>query len=110
MKFSDAMVGAKRNSSKSCYDKNSVEYREKRAKNNNAVKKSRDKSKQKSMEASARVKQLQVENENLRGTVENMQQELRYLKDMLINQAGSLLTHDACPMSCFVLKFRICFL
>jgi len=90
MKNPRSMVGAKRNVGKnSSYDKNSAEYRDKRAKNNNAVKKSRDKSKQKSREASQRVQQLQVENENLKATVDNMQAELRYLKDMLISQAGA---------------------
>jgi len=70
-------------------DKNSEEYREKRMKNNNAVKRSRDKTKQKAQEASDRVQKLQVENEHLRSTVDIMTQELKYLKEMLISQAGT---------------------
>jgi predicted nuclease with TOPRIM domain len=58
-------------------------------KNNSAVKRSRDKSKQKSQEAQTRVQMLQSENERLRSTVDNMTQELKYLKEMLICQAGS---------------------
>lgn len=69
-------------------DKGSAEYREKREKNNNAVKRSRDKSKAKAVEAQVRVQKLQSENEYLRTTVDGMTQELKYLKEMLISQAG----------------------
>lgn len=71
-------------------DKSSTEYREKREKNNNAVKRSRDKSKAKAVEAQMRVHKLQTENECLRLTVDNMTTELKYLKEMLISQAGQL--------------------
>jgi len=71
-------------------DKNSSEYREKREKNNNAVKRSRDKSKAKAVEAQVRVQKLQTENEYLRSTVDNMTSELKYLKEMLISQAGAV--------------------
>jgi CCAAT/enhancer binding protein (C/EBP) gamma len=70
-------------------DKYSEEYREKRMKNNVAVKRSRDKSKAKAREAQGRVQQLQAENEQLQGTVDAMTSELRYLKEMLISQAGT---------------------
>jgi len=66
-----------------------MEYKEKRMKNNVAVKKSRDKSKAKAREAQTRVQQLQVENDHLQNTVDNMTSELRYLKDILISQAGT---------------------
>jgi len=70
-------------------DKNSPEYLEKRMKNNSAVKRSRDKTKAKAVEATTRVQRLQIENEHLRSTVDNMTSELKYLKEMLICQAGT---------------------
>jgi len=81
-------MGSKKKSSN--LDKNSSEYREKREKNNNAVKRSRDKSKAKAQEAQVRVHKLQSENEYLRTTVDGMTQELKYLKEMLISQAGAV--------------------
>jgi CCAAT/enhancer binding protein (C/EBP) gamma len=80
-------MGSKRKQSNSV-DKNTPEYLEKRIKNNRAVKRSRDKTKAKAQEATTRVQRLQVENENLRSTVDNMTAELKYLKEMLICQAG----------------------
>jgi uncharacterized coiled-coil DUF342 family protein len=82
-------MGSKRKQSGNGVDKNSMEYREKRQKNNNAVKRSRDKTKQRSQEANQRVNQLMHENEHLKSTVDSMTRELQYLKDMLICQAGS---------------------
>lgn len=79
-------MGSKKKAS--MLDKGSLEYREKREKNNNAVKRSRDKSKAKAMEAQHRVQKLQNENEYLRTTVDSMTSELKYLKEMLISQAG----------------------
>ncbi|CAL8131718.1 unnamed protein product [Orchesella dallaii] len=81
-------MGSKKKSA--MMDKNSSEYREKREKNNNAVKRSRDKSKAKAVEAQVRVQKLQTENEYLRSTVDNMTTELKYLKEMLISQAGAV--------------------
>jgi len=69
-------------------DKNSPDYLEKRIKNNRAVKRSRDKTKAKAQEATTRVQRLQADNEHLRNTVDNMTAELKYLKEMLICQAG----------------------
>ncbi|XP_021957791.1 CCAAT/enhancer-binding protein gamma [Folsomia candida] len=70
-------------------EKHSMEYKEKRMKNNVAVKRSRDKSKMKAREAQSRVQQLQAQNEHLHNTVDSMTSELRYLKDLLISQAGT---------------------
>jgi len=81
-------MGSKKNKG-SDVDKYSEEYREKRMKNNVAVKRSRDKSKAKAREAQTRVQQLQAENESLQNTVDAMTAELRYLKEMLISQAGT---------------------
>jgi len=76
-------------SSSSGFEKCTTEYREKRAKNNIAVKRSRDKTKAKARESQVRVQQLQSENEQLQSTVDAMTCELRYLKDLLISQAGT---------------------
>jgi len=82
-------AGAGGGSSSSGYEKCTTEYREKRAKNNIAVKRSRDKTKAKARESQVRVQQLQSENEQLQATVDAMTCELRYLKDLLISQAGT---------------------
>lgn len=84
-----AEMGSKRKSGGGGQERSTVEYKEKRLKNNVAVKKSRDKSKAKAREAQMRVQHLQVQNEQLQQTVDNMTSELRYLKDLLISQAGT---------------------
>jgi len=82
-------MGSKKNKGNNGPEKFSPEYREKRMKNNVAVKRSRDKSKQKAREAQVRVQQLQMENDQLQTTVDSMTSELRYLKELLISQAGT---------------------
>ena len=81
-------MGSKRKSNSSQVDKNSAEYREKRQKNNNAVKRSRNKSKQKNVEASVRVSQLMRENEELEAKNQDMTEALKHLRDILIKHNG----------------------
>lgn len=71
-------------------DKNSPEYREKRQKNNNAVKRSRDKSKQKNVEAVERVSKLVQDNADLEEGNRNMAEALEDLKDILLSHSESL--------------------
>jgi len=77
-------------------NKGTDQYREKRMKNNYAVKKSRDKTKQKAQEASDRVRQLEVDNQNLKITIDTMTQELEYLKKVLFSNANGK-NFENCP-------------
>lgn len=68
-------------------DKNSDEYRKRRERNNLAVKKSRTKSKLKSIETSQTVSMLKAENDHLQREVELLSRELRCLKDIFVAHA-----------------------
>lgn len=70
-------------------DKNSDEYRRKREKNNMAVKKSRTKSKQKTMETLHRVNALKAENDELQQKIDILSKELRLLKDLFMAHANN---------------------
>ena len=70
-------------------DKNSDEYRRKREKNNMAVKKSRTKSKQKTMETLHRVNALKAENVELQQKIDILSKELRLLKDLFMAHANN---------------------
>lgn len=67
--------------------KDSEEYREKRNRNNVAVRKSRNKSKIKVMETEKRVKELEEENGHLQNKIALLTKELNVLKS-LFNSAG----------------------
>ncbi|KAF8383155.1 hypothetical protein PRIPAC_72297 [Pristionchus pacificus] len=58
------------------------DYREKRARNNEAVNRTRQKKKQEEMDISTKVKTLLVENSALERKVESLQKELSFLKEM----------------------------
>jgi hypothetical protein len=66
-------------------DKNSEEYRQKRFKNNIAVRRSRMKSKAKSEELQTKVKELTTENDRLNKKVELLSKELTVLKSLFTN-------------------------
>lgn len=70
--------------------KDTVEYFEKRERNNVAVRKSRDKAKQKQDETQQRVQQLTDENENLNKKLDLLTKELNVLKSLFINVGSSL--------------------
>jgi hypothetical protein len=70
--------------------KDTVEYFEKRERNNVAVRKSRDKAKQKQEETQQRVQQLVDENENLNKKLDLLTKELNVLKSLFINVGSSL--------------------
>jgi len=79
--------GSKRNMES--LDKDSEEYRKRRERNNLAVKKSRTKTKQKTMETLQRVSQLRAENEMLESKIKLLTKELSFLKDLFLAHAGS---------------------
>jgi len=65
------------------------EYSVKRAKNNDAVKKSREKTRQKAKETMEKVAQLKQENEMLEERIKLLSKELHFLKDIFMAHAGS---------------------
>lgn len=64
--------------------KNSEEYRQRRERNNAAVKKSRFKSKQKTLETQRRVDRLREENTQLERRVESLTRELNFMRDIFV--------------------------
>ena len=69
-------------SSKKAFDKDSEEYRDKRERNNVAVRKSRNKSKQRVLETEKRVKELEDENTQLQNKITVLSKELNVLKSL----------------------------
>lgn len=65
------------------------DYKNKRARNNEAVKRSRAKTKAKVCETSDRVNNLKSENEELETKIKILSKELQLLKDMFVSHAGS---------------------
>ncbi|EDO41258.1 predicted protein, partial [Nematostella vectensis] len=63
-------------------DKHSEEYRQKRERNNVAVRKSRFKSKQKFIETQSRVEELTEENERLHSRIDIITKELNALRSL----------------------------
>jgi len=68
---------------------NDPHYTEKRAKNNDAVKKSREKTRKKAKETMEKVAQLKQENEVLEERIKLLAKELTFLKDIFMAHAGS---------------------
>ncbi|KAK7578254.1 hypothetical protein V9T40_010459 [Parthenolecanium corni] len=65
------------------------DYRQKRDKNNQAVKKSRVKSRQRTEETMERVQKLKTENDMLVEKIKILSKELGFLKDLFLAHAGS---------------------
>jgi hypothetical protein len=70
--------------------KNTPEYYEKRARNNIAVRKSREKAKLRQGETESRVNDLVAENERLQRKVDLLTKELTVLKSLFINAGASI--------------------
>lgn len=77
--------GEDKKSSKKLLDKASDEYRRRRERNNIAVRKSREKAKQRCKDTEKRVCDLVSENDKLRKRVELLSKELSVLKNLLSN-------------------------
>ncbi|KAG7281097.1 hypothetical protein CRUP_027634 [Coryphaenoides rupestris] len=69
--------------SKKRLDKDSEEYRQRRERNNLAVRKSRDKAKMRNMETQHKVLELAAENDRLQKRVEQLSRELATLRNLL---------------------------
>ncbi len=68
-----------------------LEYISKRARNNEAVKRSREKARQKAKETHDRVAKLKQENERLEERIKLLSKELTFLKDIFLAHAGKLI-------------------
>ena len=90
--------------SKKSLDKGSVDYREKRDRNNVAVRKSRIKSKQRVLETEKRVKELEDENGLLQNKIALLTKELSVLKSLFASAGVShppiKMEGDSGSMSC----------
>ncbi|KAG2464468.1 CCAAT/enhancer-binding protein beta [Polypterus senegalus] len=64
-------------------EKDTEEYKERRQRNNIAVRKSRDKAKKRNMETQYKVLELSAENERLQKRVEHLSRELATLRSLL---------------------------
>ncbi|KAF2358980.1 Basic-leucine zipper domain [Trinorchestia longiramus] len=67
-------------------------YKEKRTRNNHAVKKSREKAKEKTREMEKKVETLKKENDSLQTKIDFLQGELERLKNTFISHAGGSTT------------------
>ncbi|XP_068625069.1 CCAAT/enhancer-binding protein gamma [Battus philenor] len=65
------------------------DYRRKRDRNNEAVKKSRFKSKQRTQETFTRVNKLKAENQMLEEKVKTLTKDLQFLKDLFLEYASN---------------------
>lgn len=70
-------------------DSSDEDYRKKRDKNNQAVKKSRVKSRMRTQETMERVQKLKTENDMLEEKIKILSKELGFLKDLFLAHAGS---------------------
>ncbi|XP_058801357.1 CCAAT/enhancer-binding protein gamma-like isoform X2 [Phymastichus coffea] len=70
-------------------DEGDEDYRKRRDRNNQAVKKSRVKSKMRTQQTLERVHQLKIENELLEEKIKMLTKELGFLKDLFLAHAGS---------------------
>lgn len=93
-----AVPPSKQSKKSSPMDRNSDEYRQRRERNNMAVKKSRLKSKQKAQDTLQRVNQLKEENERLEAKIKLLTKELSVLKDLFLEHAHNL-TDNVQPSS-----------
>ncbi|XP_078066633.1 CCAAT/enhancer-binding protein gamma [Mustelus asterias] len=84
-----AMAPSKQSKKNAGYSKESEEYRQRRERNNMAVRKSRLKSKQKAQDTQQRVNELKEENERLEAKIKLLSKELSVLKDLFLEHAHS---------------------
>ncbi|XP_051884082.1 CCAAT/enhancer-binding protein gamma [Pristis pectinata] len=84
-----AMAPSKQSKKNAGHNKESEEYRQRRERNNLAVRKSRLKSKQKARDTQQRVDELKEENERLEAKIKLLTKELSVLKDLFLEHAHS---------------------
>ncbi|POI24804.1 hypothetical protein CIB84_011446, partial [Bambusicola thoracicus] len=72
--------GARERGAKKCVDRFSPEYRQRRERNNIAVRKSRDKAKRRNQEMQQKLLELSAENEKLHKKIEQLTRDLSGLR------------------------------
>merc|ERR1712047_175621 len=82
-------MGTKMPKEKSNLSKDDPEYLAKRAKNNEAIKRSREKARQKANETKEKVDALKCDNKELEDKISALGQEMKFLKDVFIAHAGN---------------------
>eukprot|EP00095_Tigriopus_kingsejongensis_P001764 maker-scaffold183_size276960-snap-gene-1.29 protein:Tk01764 transcript:maker-scaffold183_size276960-snap-gene-1.29-mRNA-1 annotation:"ccaat enhancer-binding protein gamma" len=87
----DEAMGSRKNAPGNNPD---TEYQSRRARNNEAVKRSREKARQRAKETHERVSKLKTENEMLEERIKLLSKELTFLKDIFMAHAGS--SHGLC--------------
>ncbi|EZA51119.1 hypothetical protein DMN91_002381 [Ooceraea biroi] len=80
---------SKRKKQQQVEDEGNEDYRKRRDRNNQAVKRSRVKSKMRTQQTLERVNQLKTENELLEEKIKMLTKELGFLKDLFLAHAGS---------------------
>ncbi len=78
-----------REKGKKAVDRHSMEYRQRRERNNIAVRKSRDKAKMRNMEMQQKLLELSAENDRLHKTIEQLTRELTGLRDFFKQMPNS---------------------
>ncbi|KAM6918400.1 CCAAT/enhancer-binding protein delta [Xenentodon cancila] len=88
-KSSPRKIGSEKG--KKAVDRLSVEYRQRRERNNIAVRKSRDKAKRRNLEMQQKMIELSAENDKLHKTIEHLTRELSGLRDFFKQMPNSSL-------------------
>ena len=73
-------------------DKNDPEYLEKRRRNNEAIKKSREKAREKANKTEERIEELKRDNKETEEKIERLGSEMNFLKDILLGEILSVLS------------------
>lgn len=76
------------------------EYLSRRARNNEAVKRSREKARQRAQETHTRVTKLKTENEMLEERIKLLSKELTFLKDIFMAHAGGSFEKISVRITC----------
>ncbi|GCB77802.1 CCAAT/enhancer-binding protein gamma [Scyliorhinus torazame] len=93
------MAPSKQSKKNGGYSKESDEYRQRRERNNMAVRKSRLKSKQKAQDTQQRVNELKEENERLEAKIKLLSKELSVLKDLFLEHAHTFSDNGHTPFT-----------
>ena len=85
-------------------DEADEEYLNKRARNNDAVKRSRQKAREKANDTNNRVQKLKNDNEKLEEKIKLLSKELTFLKDIFLAHAGEFDSILLLIISCFMMN------
>ncbi|XP_035409051.1 CCAAT/enhancer-binding protein delta [Cygnus atratus] len=95
-----AAAGGKERGGKKCVDRFSPEYRQRRERNNIAVRKSRDKAKRRNQEMQQKLLELSAENEKLHKKIEQLTRDLTSLRHFFKQLPGASFLQPAAGTDC----------